>query len=82
MNIQHIESLYNIVEQATGVRVKERVPDEVVARADQIVNVDLPAEDLLERLQAGKIYPAGASGAGHGKFFHREEPDAAAGDDS
>src|SRR6202022_573139 len=57
VNIQHLESLYNIVEQATGVRVKERVPDEIVAQADHIVNVDLPAEDLQERLQAGKIYP-------------------------
>jgi two-component system sensor histidine kinase KdpD len=57
VNIQHLESLYNIVETATGVRVKERVPDEVVAQADQIVNIDLPAEDLQERLQAGKIYP-------------------------
>jgi two-component system sensor histidine kinase KdpD len=57
VNIQHLESLYNIVEQNTGVRVKERVPDEVVAGADQVVNLDLPAEDLLERLQAGKIYP-------------------------
>ena len=57
INIQHLESLYNIVEQNTGVRVKERIPDEVVAGADQVVNLDLPAEDLLERLQAGKIYP-------------------------
>jgi two-component system sensor histidine kinase KdpD len=57
INIQHLESLYNIVEQNTGVRVKERIPDEIVAEADQVVNLDLPAEDLLERLQAGKIYP-------------------------
>ena len=57
VNIQHLESLYNIVEESTGVRVKERVPDEIVAQADQIVNIDLPAEDLQERLQAGKIYP-------------------------
>ncbi|MGH8094774.1 MAG: sensor protein KdpD [Chthoniobacterales bacterium] len=57
VNIQHLESLYNIVEEATGVCVKERVPDEVVALADQIVNVDLPAEDLLDRLESGKIYP-------------------------
>ena len=57
VNIQHFESLYNIVEETTGVKVKERVPDEIVAQADQIVNIDLPAEDLLERLQAGKIYP-------------------------
>lgn len=56
LNIQHLESLYNVVEGATGVRVKERIPDEFMTRADQIVNIDLPAEDLIERLQAGKIY--------------------------
>jgi two-component system sensor histidine kinase KdpD len=58
LNIQHLESLYDLVEQATGVKVKERIPDYVLAEADQIVNVDLSAEDLRERLQAGKIYPA------------------------
>ena len=57
VNIQHLESLYNVVEGITGVRVKERIPDEVIASADQVVNIDLPAEDLQERLQAGKIYP-------------------------
>jgi two-component system sensor histidine kinase KdpD len=57
LNIQHLESLHEIVERATGVRVKERIPDYVVAMADQIVNVDLSAEDLRERLQAGKVYP-------------------------
>ncbi len=56
LNIQHLESLYNVVEGATGVRVKERIPDEFLTRADQIVNIDLPAEDLIERLQSGKIY--------------------------
>jgi two-component system sensor histidine kinase KdpD len=57
MNVQHLESLYDRVEKATGVKVKERVPDSVLAEADQIVNVDISAEDLLERLQAGKVYP-------------------------
>src|SRR5438067_617376 len=57
LNIQHLESLHDLVERATGVRVKERVPDYVLAMADQIVNVDLSAEDLRERLQAGKVYP-------------------------
>ena len=57
MNIQHLESLYNIVERASGVRVHERLPDAVLAEADQIVNVDLTTEDLNERLREGKIYP-------------------------
>jgi two-component system sensor histidine kinase KdpD len=58
LNVQHLESLHDIVEQATGVRVKERIPDYVVGMADQIVNVDISAEDLRERLEAGKVYPA------------------------
>ena len=57
LNIQHLESLYNIVERASGVRVHERLPDAVLAEADQIVNVDLTTEDLNERLREGKIYP-------------------------
>ena len=56
LNIQHLESLYNVVEAATGTKVKERIPDSIVTDADQIVNIDLPAEDLIERLKAGKIY--------------------------
>src|SRR5580692_5224224 len=57
LNIQHLESLYDVVEQATGVKVKERIPDYVLGMADQLVNVDLSAEDLRERLLSGKIYP-------------------------
>jgi two-component system sensor histidine kinase KdpD len=58
LNIQHLESLYDLVEGATGVKVKERVPDYVLGLADQLVNVDVSAEDLRERLLAGKVYPA------------------------
>src|SRR5262249_24387653 len=58
LNIQHLESLYDLVEKATSVKVKERVPDYIIGMADQLVNVDLSAEDLRERLLAGKIYPA------------------------
>jgi two-component system sensor histidine kinase KdpD len=58
LNIQHLESLYDLVERSTGVKVKERVPDYVLGMADQLVNVDLSAEDLRERLAAGKVYPA------------------------
>ncbi|SIN89494.1 two-component system, OmpR family, sensor histidine kinase KdpD [Singulisphaera sp. GP187] len=57
VNIQHLESLYDEVERVTGVKVKERLPDSVLGDADQIVNVDISAEDLLERLNAGKVYP-------------------------
>lgn len=57
VNIQHLESLFDEVERATGVKVKERLPDSVLGEADQIVNVDISAEDLVERLKSGKVYP-------------------------
>src|SRR4051812_14790008 len=57
VNVQHLESLYDEVERATGVKVKERLPDRVLAEADQIVNIDVATEDLVERLKAGKVYP-------------------------
>jgi two-component system sensor histidine kinase KdpD len=57
LNVQHIESLYDTVEHITGVKVRERIPDTVIAEADQIVNVDLTTEDLIKRLKEGKIYP-------------------------
>ncbi|WP_435020672.1 universal stress protein [Tundrisphaera sp. TA3] len=57
VNVQHLESLYDQVERITGVKVRERLPDSVLGEADQIVNVDLSAEDLLERMRTGKIYP-------------------------
>lgn len=56
MNVQHLESLYNVVEKAIGVKVRERLPDSVLAEADQIVDVDLATEDLRKRLEDGKIY--------------------------
>jgi two-component system sensor histidine kinase KdpD len=55
-NVQHLESLKDIVERATGVNIRETVPDSFLKQADQVVNLDLAAEDLLERLRAGKIY--------------------------
>jgi two-component system sensor histidine kinase KdpD len=57
MNIQHLESLNDLVLRNTGVRVRETVPDSFLEQADQVVNLDLAMEDLLDRLKAGKIYP-------------------------
>ena len=57
VNVQHLESLYDTVEKSIHVRVRERMPDTVLAEADQIVNVDLTTEDLRKRLEEGKIYP-------------------------
>jgi two-component system sensor histidine kinase KdpD len=55
-NVQHLESLNEIVKQATGVVVRETVPDSILKRADQVVDIDLAVEDLIDRLRAGKIY--------------------------
>ena len=57
-NIQHLESLNDLVSRNAGVPVRETVPDSFLKQADQVVNLDLAVEDLLERLKAGKIYPA------------------------
>ncbi|MBB4807722.1 two-component system sensor histidine kinase KdpD [Chryseobacterium defluvii] len=56
MNIQHIESLNEEVRKITGVEVSERVPDKILALADEVVNIDLTADELLTRLKEGKIY--------------------------
>jgi len=69
MNVQHLESLYNMVEKTVGVKVRERLPDSVLAEADQIVNVDLTPEDLQERLIGGKVYPEERIGMAMENFF-------------
>ncbi len=69
MNVQHLESLYNTVEKAVGVKVRERLPDSVLAEADQIVDVDLTPEDLRKRLEEGKIYPPERIGTALINFF-------------
>ncbi len=56
MNVQHLESLNGLIERATGVAVRETVPDSFLKQADQVVNLDLAVEDLQERLRVGKIY--------------------------
>jgi two-component system sensor histidine kinase KdpD len=56
LNIQHLESLYETVERATTVKARERIPDHVIAEADQLVNVDITIEDLRRRLKEGKVY--------------------------
>lgn len=57
LNIQHIESLQESIKEVTTVEVQERVPDRVLLEADEVVNIDLTADDLIERLKEGKIYP-------------------------
>jgi len=57
-NIQHLESLNDLVERTTRVRVRETIPDRFLREADQIVSLDLAVDDLVDRLRAGKIYAA------------------------
>jgi two-component system sensor histidine kinase KdpD len=56
VNIQHIESLNSVVKEITGIDVSERVPDRVLKEADEVVNIDLTAEELIARLTEGRIY--------------------------
>lgn len=56
VNVQHLEGLNDIVAQITGVRVRETVPDSVLERADDVELIDLPPDDLLQRLRDGKVY--------------------------
>ncbi|ACG57407.1 Osmosensitive K channel His kinase sensor [Hydrogenobaculum sp. Y04AAS1] len=56
MNVQHMESISDIVYQITGVRVRETIPDEFVKNADEIKLIDLPPEELIQRLKEGKVY--------------------------
>jgi two-component system sensor histidine kinase KdpD len=56
-NIQHLESLNDLVARTARVAIRETIPDSFLKQADQVVSLDLSVEDLLERLQAGKVYP-------------------------
>ena len=58
VNIQHIESLNEDIKNITGIDVKERIPDSVLSLADEVVNIDLTADELILRLKEGKIYQA------------------------
>jgi two-component system sensor histidine kinase KdpD len=72
VNVQHLESLNDRVDELTGVRVRETIPDAVLARADEIVMIDVTPEALLERLRAGKIYPPERVDAALNNFFRIE----------
>ncbi|MEO7730642.1 MAG: universal stress protein [Kofleriaceae bacterium] len=69
LNIQHLESLKNVVEDASGVAIRETVPDRFLKEAVQVVNLDLAVEDLVERLKAGKIYTPDKVGWALEHFF-------------
>ncbi|HVX96676.1 MAG TPA: histidine kinase [Polyangia bacterium] len=71
-NVQHLESLKDVVERVTGVAIRETVPDSFLKQADQVVNLDLAVEDLQERLRAGKIYGGDKIGWALEHFFKDE----------
>ncbi len=71
LNIQHIESLNDVIARITGVRVQETVPDEAFRAADEIEVIDLPPEELIDRLHQGKVYRAGTIGRALDNFFTR-----------
>src|SRR6478609_2924247 len=73
VNIQHIESLNENVKQITNVDVKERVPDNVLRLADEVVNIDLTADELITRLKEGKIYSADKIQTALGNFFKSDQ---------
>lgn len=72
LNVQHVESLVDIVEQSTGVRVRETVPDTVLDAADDIELVDLPPDELIRRLHEGKIYLPEVARTAVERFFKRK----------
>lgn len=69
VNIQHLEGINEEVQTITGVEIQERIPDSVLAMADEVVNIDLTADDLIERLKAGKIYRPDKIASALGNFF-------------
>jgi len=71
LNVQHLESLHDVVAQITGVDVRETVPDRVFAGADDVELVDLPPDDLLERLAEGKVYVPEKARRAADRFFRK-----------
>jgi two-component system sensor histidine kinase KdpD len=73
VNIQHIESINERVEKITGIEIKERVPDSIIHMADEVVNIDLTIEELLERLEDGKIYDKAKVPFALNNFFQKDK---------
>jgi two-component system sensor histidine kinase KdpD len=73
LNIQHIESINEDVKGITGIEVQERVPDKMLQIADEVVNIDLPADELLRRLREGKIYDHSKVQQALSNFFQPEK---------
>ncbi|HEX2786606.1 MAG TPA: sensor protein KdpD [Ignavibacteria bacterium] len=72
VNIQHIESLNSIIEEFTGVKVSETVPDNFINLADEVVNIDITVDELIDRLEAGKIYKRDKIVTALNNFFKKD----------
>ncbi|WP_183868219.1 sensor protein KdpD [Pedobacter cryoconitis] len=72
VNIQHLESMNEEIEKITGIPITERIPDRVLDVADEIVNIDLTADELIDRLKSGKIYDKTKIERALGNFFQSE----------
>ncbi len=73
VNIQHLESINEGVRQITGIEVKERVPDKLLQIADEVVNIDMTADELIKRLKEGKIYDQSKVQQALNNFFQPEK---------
>ena len=71
LNVQHLESLNDLIAQITGVRQRETIPDHVLDEADEIELIDLPPDDLLQRLQQGKVYLSEQASTAVERFFRK-----------
>jgi two-component system, OmpR family, sensor histidine kinase KdpD len=71
VNVQHLESLNDVVAQITGVIVRETVPDNLIEQADEVKLIDLPADDLLQRMREGKVYLPQQAERATGNFFRK-----------
>jgi len=69
LNVQHIESLNDVVAQITGVVVRETVPDDIIEKSDNVQLIDIPPEDLIKRLKEGKVYGTGQAEHALRHFF-------------
>ncbi|WP_420263919.1 DUF4118 domain-containing protein [Candidatus Magnetominusculus dajiuhuensis] len=69
LNVQHVESLSDVVTQITGIEIRETLPDLVIERADEIALVDITPDELLQRLKDGKVYMPELADAARGNFF-------------
>ncbi|MBP1776344.1 MAG: kdpD, partial [candidate division NC10 bacterium] len=71
VNIQHLESLNDVVAQITGIVVRETLPDSVLEQADEVELIDLPPEDLIQRLKEGKVYVPEQAAEATRSFFRK-----------